>query len=207
MSDYGTLINRVLRDLNRTGQGDMTATAQDEIISAIDHYQRETWHFTEKRATLDTVDGQEFYGLPTDFERMDSLVIDVNNYSYRLNERTYDTLEDWFVRSDTYTGYPTDFAVYDEQIRLYPVPNGAYQMTLSYIQDLTQLSTSTDSNAWTTTAEELIRRRACKNIAAGVLHDLDKAQTYDGLERSAYLALRSNTNQRLMTGRTVRRKQ
>jgi hypothetical protein len=202
MSDYGTMISRCLSDMNRT---DLTATVQSEIISAIDHYERSDWYFLETQTDITSTASTEYYNLPADFVKLDSLVITVNGNTYPLNRRTYGYLEDIFVRSTTYTGQPTDYAIYQEQIRLYPVPVAAYVMTLSYVQTLAGLTTSTDSNAWTTTGEELIRSRVCSQVAARKLHDLDKAQTYRALEADALSDLRGLNMRRLMTGHSRRR--
>ena len=63
-------------------------------------------------------------------------------------------MEDWFVQSATYTGYPTDYALYDEQIRLYPIPNGTYTLTLSYQKQLDGLAGEADTNEWMIDGEE-----------------------------------------------------
>lgn len=202
MSNLRTMRNRILSDLTRS---DLSATAEDEIRSAIAHYERESFWFNEQRSSLDTSDGVEFYGLPEDFVHMHSLVVEVNNFTYPLNHRSYDTIEQWFVRSSTFTGYPTDFAIYAEQFRLYPVPNGAYEMTLSYIRRLPTLNNETDSNAWTDTAEEVIRSRAEAQIAARKLRDRDAAADYSALEQEALRKLRHERDRRLMRGKTRRR--
>lgn len=203
MSDFGTLIQRVLDDLERT---DLTSVASVEIKSAIKHYNPKLFFFLECRATLNTADGTEYYGLPADFISADSLVITVNNNTRVLTERHYDTIEEWFVSSSTYKGEPTDFAVYQQQLRLYPIPNGAYSMRLSYKASLTELSANGDSNDWTDRGEELIRSRACKNIAARKLKDMSAAQVYGMLETDALKSLVSENVSHQMSGRTRRRR-
>jgi len=203
MSDYGTMTSRILDDMNRT---DLTSQAQSAIKSAIAFYENRRFWFLEQRPTSNTVAGQEFYGLPSDFLDSDSLVLEVNNWTYPLHERRYNVLEDWFVKSATFTGYPTDYAIYDKQIRLYPIPNSdTYTFTLSYYKRLSSLGSDSDTNDWMTEGEELIRRRAEWTLNSGKLRDYDAAQACKMLEQEALLQHERLTRARLLTGHTKKR--
>ncbi len=203
MSTFGTMVNRIADDMARS---DVTAAAKAEINSAIRHYSTRRFWFLEARATVNTVDSQEFYTLPGDFMDIDSLVITVNSWTYSLIQRTYQALEDWFVQASTFTGYPTDFAIYDQQLRLYPVPNGAYQMTLSYLQRLEDLSATASTNSWMTEGEELIRARAESRLYVNRYRDFEAAQAMQMVENDALSAMIRIQNQRIMTGSTKRRR-
>jgi hypothetical protein len=74
---------------------------------------------------------------------------------------------------------PDYFAYYKQNIRLYPIPDAVYTMTMAYVYKLTALSSGSDSNAWTTDAEELIRCRA-------------KADLYGHLQRETRLRRSNN---------------
>ena len=202
MTDFGTLTTEVLDDLKRS---DLTAQAQTKIKSAIKYYERRKFWFLEQRSTTTLVDGQEYYGLPADFRDESSLVITVNNWTYPLNKRTYEILEAWFVKSATFTGYPTDYAIYDEQLRLYPIPNGAHVMTLSYYKQLATLSAATDANAWTSEGAELIKARAEKVLYAQTIRDQKSSTFMAGIEKEELTQHESLTNTRLMTGHSKKR--
>lgn len=200
MSDYSTLVNRVLDDIDR--QGSLTSQAQSAIQTAIDHYEGTRFYFNQERATAQTVNGQEFFPLPTDVLDIDVLSITVNGYTYKLDRRTYETLEDWFVQANTYLGYPSDYAIYNQQIRLYPVPNAdGYTLTLSYAKRLDTLENDADENEWTGVAEELIRSRADADISFRILQDEKRAVGFKAFEQDAYQRLVSESNRRMMTGR------
>ena len=200
MSDYATLVNRVLDDIDR--QGSLTSQAQSAIQTAIDHYEGTRFYFNQERATAQTVNGQEFFPLPTDVLDIDVLSITVNGYTYKLDRRTYETLEDWFVQANTYLGYPSDYAIYNQQIRLYPVPNAdGYTLTLSYAKRLDTLENDADENEWTGVAEELIRSRADADISFRILQDEKRAVGFKAFEQDAYQRLVSESNRRMMTGR------
>ena len=205
MSDYQTLINRVLDDLDR--QGSLTSQAQNAIQTAIDHYEGTRFYFNQERATAQTVNEQEFYPLPENVLDIDVLSITANGYSYKLDRRTYETLEDWHVSQDTYTGQPSDYAIYAENIRLYPVPDqDGYTLTLSYAKRLSALENDDDTNDWTTTAEELIRSRADADMSFRILQDEKRAVGFKAFEQDAYQRLISESNRRMMTGRSVKNK-
>src|SRR5210317_42232 len=139
--------NRILDDLNRT---DLTSQAENAIKTAISFYEKNRFWFLEQRSETYTVNGQEYYPVPDNYLDIDSLVIEVNNYAYPLNKRSYGTLEDWFVKSSVFLSYPTDYALYSTgeqtEIRLYPVPNGEYKLTLSFFGSLDELQAETDTN-------------------------------------------------------------
>lgn len=205
MSDYATLVNRVLDDLDR--QGSLTSQAQNAIQTAIDHYEGTRFWFNQERANSQTINGVEYYALPDNYLDIDTISITVNGYTYKLNRRTYETLEDWFVQSNTYLGYPSDFAIYDGCIRLYPIPNqDGYTLKLSYATKLSTLENDTDANAWTTSAEELIRSRASADMSFRTLQDEKRAIGFKAFEQDAYQRLVSESNRRIMTGRTRKRK-
>jgi len=201
--DFQTMKLRILDELTRT---DLTSQAGLAINSAIAHYESERFWFNEARSTTNTVSGQEYYALPSDYIDTDVLSVVINNYSYVLPQRTHTQLEEWYVSNSSYTGYPRDHSIYEEQIRLYPIANGAYPLTLSYIKQLTSLSADADTNAWMTVGEgeELIRSRAEADMCARILQDLDRAAIYKALETETYSKLHGKTNKRLMRGRSRR---
>ncbi len=205
MSTYGTVRNRILSDLNRTSPNDLTSSVETEIQTAIAFYERRRFWFLEGRATAETIVGQEYYALPEDFRDDDSLTITVNGNTYPLMKRTYENLEQWFVQTASFTGQPSDYAIYDEQIRLYPVPNGQYTLKLSYYKQLSTLEAESDTNAWMVEGESLIRSRVEWLLFARKLRDYDAAQACKAVEAEELEQHEKLTRARLMTGHTKRR--
>jgi len=198
--------NRILDDLNRK---DLTAQAENAIKTAISFYEKDRFWFLEQRSTTTTVNAQEYYPVPDNYLDLDSLVIEVNNYAYPLNKRSYGTLEAWHVKQSVFLGYPSDYAIYatgeQTQIRLYPVPNGSYQLTLSYFGSLDVLEAESDTNSWLTIGEELVRSRAEWTLYAQKLRDVDAAQMTKVIETEALSQLERLTKMRQFTGRTEKR--
>jgi len=93
-------------------------------------------------------------------------------------------------------GEPRVFAYFKENIRLYPIPDAVYTITLSYIYRLTALSADGDSNAWTTDAEELIRSGAKRRIALNYLESEVVAARFAVMEREAFTEMLAENRRR-----------
>jgi hypothetical protein len=66
---------------------------------------------------------------------------------------------------------PGIYAIYQEQIRLYPYPNTANILKINCTQKVAAPSAGSDSNFWTTDAFDLIRHATVERMAASYLHD------------------------------------
>lgn len=215
---YGDLQARIADELIRS---DLTSQIKIAILSAITTYQRERFYFNESRSsTFSTVAGQEFY-TSADLAAIPNLInIDTvlfyqsPSYRYPLDVRTWDELELWSLNPNTVSGFPSDYAYYAQQLRLYPIPSGVYTVRLSGVQRLTPdpLSADSDTNAWMTDGEELIRQRAKGDLLINTIRDPDYQAGQAQLammgesylchaEKSAYLAVRGQTTQLLSSGR------
>jgi hypothetical protein len=157
-NDYGALWTRVLDELDRT---DHTAQVQLEIQSAIHHYERERWWFNEDVTKTQTGASVATLGLPARFLEVDTIHIErTGRTDGQLSERTWA----WYraiAGDDTATGesVPDDYAIYEDTVYLYPVPDQSYTVVFSYLTAETTLSASADTNVWCVEAEELIRQR------------------------------------------------
>lgn len=180
--------------------GDIT-TAQINyaIQDTIKQYERRPWWWNQKTATMSTVDGQEYYSssdladMP-DIVQIVSATVTVNNLKAPLRAVDYQTIDD--EQDGSVEGEPRVFAYFKENIRLYPIPDAVYTVTLSYIYRLTALSADGDSNAWTTDAEELIRQGAKRRIALNYLQADDLAARFAVMEREAFTELQAENRRR-----------
>lgn len=215
MTTYGTMVDRIEDEIADTS-GNLETQIQRAIKSAIAHYQRRRFYFNEKVATFSTVAAQQWYSssdlsdIPNIVE-IDRMAITIGSTNYPLNARSQQWIEDMYVGTSD-TGDLTDYAYYRQQIRLYPIPTAVRTITLSYVYQPSALSASTDSNVWTTDAEELIRQRAKAVLKVDVLND-DRAAAeavartasrlpgLSALEGAAFEALVDETTRRVVTGR------
>lgn len=198
MSTYGTMQDRIADEINRTN---LTSQIQKAIISAIKHYERKRFYFNETRdITFSLSSSQEFYSASDNsaipkLVEIDEVVVTVSNNRYYLTPRTYDYLER-ISTGQQYTSTPNDYAYYAQKLRVYPIPVEAYPIRISGVQRLDTLSATTDTNAWMTDAEELIRARAKKDLFANVIRNPEEAVVQANLERDAYRILREESNSR-----------
>lgn len=202
MSTYGAIKSRIADELDRT---DLSSQISLSVQSAIKFYEYECFWFNESRSiTFDTVADQEFYD-DGDSEYIPNLLmihavtVTVNSQRYKVEPRTYQTLEEWAVNTST-TGEPTDYAYYAQQLRLFPIPDAAYTVRISARIRFQELSADGDTNAWMTDAEELIRARAKADVFETALFDTVNSDRMRGYEAQSLMRLRAETGRRLGTG-------
>jgi len=199
MGTYGSLTAEILDDLDRD---DLTAQAQTAIKLAITQYERRPWWFTEERTSSNTQDGQEYYALPSDFKGIYTLTIDVNGSVYPINERDLQYMDDHYIAAGSYKGIPDDFCIFDNQLRLGPVPDGQYTIAMKYHKSMAEMETAGASNAWTNECFDLIRFHADSTLALTKLQDTQRAAGFGVLEAKAFANAKGEHNSRVATGRT-----
>ncbi len=208
MSDFGTMKTRIGNETLRTDTVSLGFIG-DEIVSAIAHYENQPFQFNETRATASTVADTAYIALPTDFIDLVHMKVELNGSNYQMYSCDFEEIED--MDTGTYTGQPSQYAIYDQQFRLYPVPDTVYTLTLAYIKELGSLSADTDTNAWMTTGEELIRQRASAAFKVNYLQDAMAKQEQEkfammgkpflsNMEASAYNALRKKASKYVSSG-------
>lgn len=198
MTTYGTMIDRIEAEIGRT---DLTARVQDAIQTAIRHYERRRFYFTEFIDSLSTSSSQEFYSV-SDYADMslitevDSLRINDGTFDYPLMERDWSYME----QVQTYDGVyddPTDYTFYSQRLRLYPIPDAARIIHISGVKKLASLSATTDTNSWMTDGEALIRSRAKAELYLHTIHKPEKAAVMNQAEMNALSELEAETWRRV----------
>jgi hypothetical protein len=207
---YIDLQNAVQRDLY--GRTDLTTQIQNKILSAISHYEKEKWWFKEDQDTsLVTVNGQPYLDVPSDFEFDDGFTITYSNYPLPMVKRDWETMLRFLISTTTLKGQPTDYAFFKNQFWFYPTPNAAYTLTLWKTKNLPVLVNSSDANAWTDEAGELIHSRATADIRCQILREGPALEEmalmaqggmpfYCYREKIAYDQLQSKNVSKLSTG-------
>lgn len=163
------------------------------INRAIIHYQTEPFWFTQTSDTFSTVASQQSYttadGVASDILSIDyvKILISGNNTNLRptefpeLQRRTYNSSD---------LGQPSVFAWGLSKIWLYPIPDGAYTVTMYYRKSYSELSADADTNDWLTYAEDLIEARATLWLASRITKDRETMQVAMSDENMALSALR-----------------
>jgi hypothetical protein len=181
------------------------------IQSAIAKWEREPFYFNEmynsSTPLFTTVAGQELYttaaaaGIVTapEINELRALV----SGTYRvLTKRSWAYLSD-ISSNPTSRGQPDEWAYLASNIRLYPIPDGAYQVGATRLQRLTALAADADTNVWTQDGFDLIRCEALANLGHGILKDpalaaQAEAQIYG--PRGYLYALKAETTRRAKSG-------
>lgn len=197
MATYAELQSQIADDINRT---DLNTQIQTAIKRAIKFYSRKRSYFNEMVATASTVADQEYYEDPTYNREMDTLSITVSGNKYLLKRRSFQEIESWSVTS-TFTGVPTDWAQHRQQLRLYPIPDAVYTLTLSYQLDWADLSATSDTNAMTIEVPDLIEARARWWLLTRTIKDQQAAAEAKVEELQEWQAVEAETAKRIMTGR------
>lgn len=202
MATFGELNATILDELERTG--DLTSQANTAIKDAIAYYDKDRFFFNEVRGWQVTVPDQEFYALPADLIEIDSLTINVNTGTYELDEVPYDLIEAIYTNA-TFTGNPVQYAVYDEQLRLYPIPDETHTLVMSYTFKLPELSATSDTSAWLTDGKELIKYRAKWALYMNYVRDKEMAMMMKMAEQDELNALQERTLRRTTGGGIIPR--
>lgn len=204
MSNFRAMIDRIADELD---DGGIEEQIKREINSAIRQYSTKRLFLTERSFTFTTVANQPDYDIDdaadidTFLEVQDSYVT-VGGIRYPMTPIDYPTLsasQNGIITSER----PTNWAFFARAFWLFPIPTGAAVVTISGHCRFAVLSGDTDTNAWMTDGEELIRARAKRRLAANVTKDLDEAQSAGAQEIEALDALERET--RLRRGRRVLR--
>lgn len=169
-------------------RSDLTTEIQREVNNAINFYGNKAFWFNEaSMANITTVQGQRYYTLPTNFASVLDVLSTLGNYTYRLEPRTEQYLDQVDWGNDFWSGYPTDFSFWNGQIRLFPPPQGGIPVTVkgTVILSPQPLVNDADTNAWLTSAEELIRTRAVRQLYGRYIRDPEQYALYTQLEKEA----------------------
>lgn len=198
MTTYAIMKARIADDIART---DLTSQIAQEILSAVKFYERQRFYFnTRVSDTFTLVANQEYYGssdlaaIPN-LITIDDMYVTVDGVRCHVLPVPFDDI------ADAQNGYvvrdpPYRYAYYAQQIRMYPIPTATRTVTMADHYRLTALSSDSDSNAWTTDAEELIRNRAERILYSKIIKDMDAANEAAANEQEALKALKRETRLR-----------
>ena len=198
MATYGAVVNRIVEELPR-GDTSITAIVAQQMLSAIEFYTNDRFWFNEKQTTLTTSSSLAYYAWPSDMIEIDSVVaFDAAGTKYELEPMSYQQMN--IADAGNNFGQPYWYSTYGKQFRLLPVPDATFTFVVSHQYSPATLSATTETNAWTTEAEALIRARTSKNLCAIRFKDYDAARMYAEVEREEYRRLKDQTEKLLGTG-------
>lgn len=198
MATYSGAVDYIISQLGRGGETSITANVQQEVLNAIDYYSTTRFWFNEYTTKLTTSSSLAYYPLPADLQQIDSVLITISGSQYELTPRNYAVLDALDLGSTF--GQPTDYAIWAEQFRLYPIPTATYTFIISGQKRLATLSATSDTNAWLTHGLEMICSRVQKTMNAIRYKNSSLAAACAQVEADAYERLLSQTEKLVSTG-------
>lgn len=207
MATLGDLKTRIISETLRDDLADEMASQLTLIIQkSIDFYAANRWWFNEKLATVSTVIGSALAPLPTDFRFLDQANLKVGGVSYALALRQAVEIDELFT-AGAINGQPTDLAIVNDDLYLWPSANKVYPVELRYVADVSpalNYTSDNSSNFWTNEGQDLIVARAklrlYRDYLSAQLQD-PRVIAANNQEQEAYSRLRSEHNRRLSTNR------
>lgn len=204
MSTYAELKAQIADDLRRS---DLTSQIARAVLSSVRDHGAERFWFNETRSyTLALSAGTSEYSITEqapvkDFIRFDWLKVPVSGIDTELTYVSPREME--ILHASTVTDSPCDWTYFADKIRIYPVPDASYTLTIAGHYRLVELEDETDENAWTTEAFDLIRYSALKRIFAFPVRNPDMAQMATAAEELELTYLRRETDRLKRTGQMM----
>lgn len=216
MTTYLVMQNRIADEMVRD---DLAGQIQKAINDAIQVWEGIRFTFNERKFLINTVASEEYYDIDgpdndmvlfdgTELEtgetllEIDTIRITVNNSFYPLTART----QGWFSRyaslPSQYLGQPDSYTIFNNQIRLYPVPDGVYPINIDGLARLGPfpLVNDEDTSPWMVAGEMLIRQQAKYILYRDIVRDAEgKQNATEGIQEAQFHLERKGVA-KLMTG-------
>lgn len=206
--NYLTMRQRIAREIKRDNLDQYIC---DAIGDAIYYYQQMRFFFSQNTdSSTVLVQGVNTYTPPDDLIEIDELTMTIappgGGQSYVLPLEPHDI--SWILERDLITppeqGQPTDYAFFDNKVRVYITPDGqnAYTLNYYYTAIIPPPVNDNDAGYWMTDAELMIRTFAKGLLYGSVLRNLKQAEAEMLISRQAFLQLSRQNNALLSTGET-----
>lgn len=175
---------------------DLTSQIGYAITEAIEFFQPERFYFNES-------DGITFITLTSNtipyLYDIDKVYVLIGNNNYTLRKVTP---EEWRILMDAgTTGQPCDWVYFQEELRLYPIPDQEYTIRIqAHYKVSAPANDSETANRWMTDAEAMIRHYAKGLLNRDVIYDADKAALSFSAAQDAFQRLKGITNKMNRSG-------
>ena len=206
MATLAIMRTRIAKELRRTGAAGIDADIDEAIYTAIEEYQSHRLTFNESRAiTFDTVADQAIYDEDDDADI--ASLIELDYATFAIDDTTYQLAPgdgvEMEMSSNTSSGMPSEYLIFDESIRLWPAPatSGWVVRLVGHVKIAAPASESEADNPWMVKAEKLIRCRAKREVALHRLRDPDLAALMGNEELDALNKLQRRQASLYGTGR------
>jgi hypothetical protein len=193
MPTLGELKTRIIAETNRDdlGPGEaLEVTLASCIARAIEHFSGEEFWFTRESAGGVTAAGVSSVPLPAEVRIAETVAHDgepLLKVPLGAIEHSIDE------------GLPTRWAADGDQIRLWPIPDGAYALEIAGLAQIDPPAGDAEVTPWTEEAYDLIAARTRFLLFRDVFRDVEGTQLAAQAEGEALTKLRRETRRRSRT--------
>ena len=199
MATFREMQDRINLDyLNRT---DLTNETKRAIVRAIKHYEKLKFWFNQTATALAIGTASVSVAIPADFLAMEFVTVRDSSIDSIVVQRAFDRIA--YQNSNTaLSGVPKEISYFKDALYFTPKPSSATSLTLYYTHSLAALSADTDTNQWTSAAEDLIVHHATADMLANVLRVTDRSQyeSHKAWEAEAMKTLMDGNAMRMQAG-------
>lgn len=198
MATFGDIKTRIASELVRDDLaigGENEGAVENHIRAAIRLYgKRNFWFIRTVSSSATTTASQNYITRPTTIERITRVSIPALGWD--LDREDLECIEE-SDEPTAQTGQPVVYAEKGATLRLWPTPNDTFTVKIVGTSLLTELAEDTDTNAWTTYAEDLLVGHAKMSLCRSILRDPEGARLALGEAQDALNALNEQNIDRL----------
>lgn len=195
MATLAEIKTRIIAETNRDDLADDLASQLIlHIQRACEFFADEHFWFNAIVTTANTTPGSDLVAVPATVRRVERLTIPA-----QFAEVVEVQLGQIEVLDGAQTALPWRYAYYNNQLKLWPIPDQAYTLQITGLAQIDAPAADGDSNAWTEEAQDLIVARASMTLYRDQFRDTDGVQLAASASKEALARLKRETGRRLRT--------
>lgn len=191
MADYAALKTRIIAEMNRDDLSDESAALLDaHVVDAVEEYASRAFWFNTIIKTINTITDNTEVALPVTIRTVDRLA---GPYGDLTGVRVEDYPDYGSLAS---SGSPATYSYMDGTLRLDPVPDDVYTLTVYGVRQIDAPTADDDDNVWTNEAARLIVAQVKFTLWRGVFNNDKKKANAAGEVQDALAWLQRETDRR-----------
>jgi hypothetical protein len=193
------------RLLDPSGTSVSSEDVGEMINQAIDYWKKRRFWFNEKTETVVLTQSDNSIPLPDDYyiPSLDSgaFVIEYSGIRYTLQKLSEPSYNNYYLSNGIGQPFWWSKQASPDNYVVYPIPDKNYTLRCFYLKEYAVLSGDTDSNDWTTVAQDLIKYQALSYGMNDFRQDYAAADRFETLAQRQYQNMLLRTRKENATGR------
>lgn len=205
VTTFGELQQRILYETNKTAQ-DFSYGVKNAIRTAIIYFEAQhPWLFS-KSAVITVSADTNYANLPVDFNQINNVLFNINGVTYNQSngfvQITYSDLLN-LLGGVSNVGLPLKYAIWNEQLFIYPVTESDQDFTVYYYyKDSSLPSNDNDISIWFNDETiDALRNKALEIFYRDTLQSAEIADTYVPIYQDYIRNLQTRNNRKAMFNR------